>query len=175
MYTKLLFALLALLITPKAPKLELKLPLPEVMYTKQHYTPYVRVLGTIPDVPMCIYVTTDITEQGPSCGDHLFASGREYKISLYWPVEWWLFKKGWSRQLPGAHDNTILDSTPLHEMDVEEDYAAVKVTVSVELYEVEQRTDTLEWKRVKKLASVAKTVRVECTNDTNCRPPIGVR
>ena len=164
--------------TYKEGPIRLVLEVPAIAEVKKLHQIQVKALGEIPDVPMCLYVTMDESDLGPSCGDSLLTNeDRLLNFSVHFNVEWWLYKKGWSQQLinPAHMPDRVMPNLPL-EPYVETDVDSVIASIQVSLWEVEPHpTKTWEWEKVDRLGEVQRKVRVTCTTDRRCMKPFGVR
>lgn len=160
---------------PKEGPLRLTLRLPQIIEAGIQYHNTAIVDGVLPNpmFPMCVYVTLGEFELGPSCGDNLISEDiRTLDFVVVMGIEEWLFKKGWSRQQPGAHDYTMEEVDPSMPHDPAEDFTSVRLKVKVELWSAEPEPG-MEWKRDKRLAKAERSVKVDCTRDQRCKPRPG--
>jgi hypothetical protein len=137
------------------------------------FNPMLNLLGVIPDVPMIAWeISIDGQLVNRSRMDGLAKHRRRYQIEL--PVftkEYYLFKRGWSRERPGPMDYDTEEhmlATP-----IDNDPDSVRFEVTVVLYEVEPAlTDPLEYKKIRVLGKTNRSFRLDCIQ---CLPPFGVR
>lgn len=149
------------------------LRLQPMVYTGDFFAGELMIAGELPremedpDYAVCLYVYVDDILTRPSCVPYLTSRYITLGFTPY-SKEWFMWRKGWNRDVPGVGDYEYEVRDFDRPIDADED--SIRSVIRVEFWLAEP--DPEDWIRSKpfrRLFQIERTIRVDCRE---CTAPI---